>query len=130
MQEENRSYYDLEKRTFEFASAVRKFARAVPYSLVTQGDLKQVLRSSGSIGANYIEANESLSHKDFLHRTKISRKEAKETQYWLGLLQREMNQPSLLQMVHVLLGEVAQLIKIFSTIITNAQKDNVVAESD
>jgi four helix bundle protein len=49
-------------------------------------DIKQVVRSSGSVGANYIEANESLSKKDFLMRVKICRKEAKESRYWLRLI--------------------------------------------
>ena len=48
--------------------------------------LKQVVRSSGSVGANHIEANESLSKKDFLMRVKICRKEAKESRYWLRLV--------------------------------------------
>jgi four helix bundle protein len=49
-------------------------------------DIKQVVRSSGSVAANYIEANEALSPKDFLHRIKICRKEAKESRLWLRLL--------------------------------------------
>ena len=55
-------------------------------------DGKQVVRSSGSIGANYIEANEGLSRKDFIYRIKISRKEAKESKYWLNLIQTFDNQ--------------------------------------
>ena len=58
----------------------------MPKSIINQEILKQLVRSSSSIGANYIEANEALSKKDFLMRIKISRKEAKETAYWLKLI--------------------------------------------
>ena len=79
--------YDLEDRTLAFAKSVLTFVRKLPRSIANTEDIKQVVRSSGSIGANYIEANESLSKKDFLMRIKISRKEAKETRYWLSLLE-------------------------------------------
>lgn len=66
---------------------------------------KQVIRSSGSVGANYIEANESLGKKDFLFRIKICRKEAKETRYWLRL---------------ITVQEATELMKIFGSIITKS----------
>ncbi len=78
--------YDLEQRTFEFAKAVRAFVKTLPRTLANIEDGKQLIRSSGSVGANYIEANEALSKKDFRLRIKIARKEAKETRYWLRLL--------------------------------------------
>ena len=60
------NYDDLENRTLEFAARVRKFVKAIPYNLANIEDSKQVIRSSGSVGANYIEANESLGKKDFI----------------------------------------------------------------
>jgi len=78
--------YDLEERTFQFAKAVRLFVKTMPKTIANLNDGKQVIRASGSIGANYREANESLSKKDFLMRIKISRKEAKESTYWLRLI--------------------------------------------
>ncbi len=78
--------YDLEERTFEFAKAVRIFIKTLPKSTANYEDSKQLIRSSGSVGANYIEANESLGKKVFLMKIKISRKEAKEANYWLKLL--------------------------------------------
>jgi len=78
--------YDLEDRTFLFARDVRIFVGQIPKKLEVLDDLRQLLRASGSVGANYIEANESLSKKDFLLRIKICRKEAKEGAYWLKLL--------------------------------------------
>lgn len=78
--------YDLEERTFEFARDVRAFVKSLTRSIANIEDAKQVIRSSGSVGANYIEANEALSKKDFKMRIKISRKEAKESRYWLRLV--------------------------------------------
>ena len=84
---ENRSkHYDLEERTFVFARDVRAFLRRVPATLANIEDGKQLLRASGSVGSNYIEANEALGKKDFLMRIKISRKESKESRFFLRLL--------------------------------------------
>lgn len=71
--------YDLEERTFKFAKEMRAFVSILPRTISNIEDIKQLVRSSGSVGANYIEANESLGKKDFLMHVKISRKEAKET---------------------------------------------------
>jgi len=87
-----RKTFDLEERTFQFARRVRLLLKRVPRTIGNIEDGKQVLRSSGSVGANYIEANEALGSKDFLMRIKISRKEAKESHYWLRLIDLEGNQ--------------------------------------
>lgn len=84
--QENSKQYDLEERTLKFAKAVRIFVKTLPKNIGNIEDTKQLVRSSGSIGSNYIEANESLSKKDFVMRIKIARKEAKETLFWLKLL--------------------------------------------
>ena len=73
--------YDLEDRTYEFARSVRAFVKRLPRTICNTEDVKQVVRASGSVGANYIEANEALSKKDFRMRIRISRKESKETRY-------------------------------------------------
>jgi len=111
MTETKNSKFDLETRTFEFAKAVRKYAKSIKLTPLNIDDIKQVIRSSGSVGANYIEANESLSPKDFLHRVKISRKEAKETLFWLNLLEA----PDILKQ------EALELKKILSSIIEKAK---------
>jgi len=79
---------------------------------------KQVIRSSGSVGANYIEANESLSKKDFVMRAKICRKEAKESGYWLKLI--SCNQESESQK-EKLIQEATELTKIFGAIVTKSE---------
>ena len=78
--------YDMEERTYQFAKRVRALVKLLPRTLANIEDIRQLVRASGSVGANYIEANESCSKKDFLLRAKIARKEAKESRYWLRLL--------------------------------------------
>jgi len=77
----NSKRYDLEERTLAFAKAVLRFVKKAPRSIENNEIIRQLVRSSGSVGANYIEANESLSKKDFAMRIKICRKESKETAY-------------------------------------------------
>ena len=116
MQESNNSKkYDLEERTLKFAQRIRLFIKQVPYTLINTDDLKQLLRSSGSIGANYIEANESLGRKDFMMRIKISRKEAKESRYWLNLI--TSSDPLFLKEKNDLINESTELTKIFGAIV-------------
>jgi len=69
--------YDLEERTFVLAQRVRAFVRKLPRTVCNFEDVKQLVRSSGSVASNYIEANEALGKKDFLLHIKISRKESK-----------------------------------------------------
>ncbi len=108
--------YDLEDRTFQFAQEVRGFVRKVPKSLANIEDGKQLVRSSGSVGANYIEANDSLSKKDFIMRIKICRKEAKESKYWLRLIHTD-GQEELHATRKRLVKEAAELMNIFGAIL-------------
>ena len=78
---QNPKQYDLEERTFEFAKRIRAFVNKLSKTITNIEDGKQLTNASGSVGANYIEANESLSKKDFVMRIKICRKEAKESRY-------------------------------------------------
>ena len=78
--------YDLEDRTFEFARDVRNLVRKIPLDIPNKEDVRQLVRSSGSVAANYREANDNLSRKDFLFRVKVCRKESKESFMWLKLL--------------------------------------------
>jgi four helix bundle protein len=107
--------YDLENRTKEFAKNIRLFVKILPKTRGNFEDISQLVRSSGSIGANYIEANESLSQKDFVMRVKISRKEAKESAYWLDLIDTEDKKEIEIQR-QSLLKEAKELILIMSAI--------------
>ena len=82
---------DLQERTAQFAEAVRTLVRLLPRTLSNIEDVKQLVRSSGSVAANCIEANEALGDKDRLMRFRICRKEAKESQLWLRLLDAGQN---------------------------------------
>lgn len=111
----NSKQYDLEKRTLEFAKNVREFVKSLPKTIGNIEDGKQLVRSSGSVGANYIEANEALSKKDFVMRIKISRKEAKESNFWLNLVDVSGN-GDLEKRRLELLKESTELMMIFSSI--------------
>ena len=77
---------DLEERTFRFAEAVRAFVKQLPRTISNTEDVRQLVRASGSVAANWIEADEALSKKDFLMRVKICRKEVKESRLFLRLI--------------------------------------------
>jgi len=115
-QTSNSKQYDLEKRTFEFARRVRVFVKKLSRFTSNIEDSRQLVRSSGSVAANYIEANESLSKKDFAMRIKICRKEAKESRLWLRLcdpgVSKDLNKEQLL-----LIKEAEELTKIFGSIV-------------
>jgi len=114
---QNSKQYDLEERTLEFAKQVRKFIKNLPKTIGNFEDSKQLVRSSGSVHANFIEANEALSKKDFYHRVKICRKEAKESRSWLILIDTEKNS-GLEEESKKLIQESTELMKIFGSIIT------------
>ena len=117
-----RKVYDLEERTFRFAQRVRQFVKQLPRTTGNLEDGKQVIRSSGSVGANYIEANEALSRRDFVHRLRIARKEAKESRYWLRLL--DLNErPEARAECDALIREADELLRILSAIIRKAEAD-------
>ncbi len=108
--------YDLEDRTFEFAKRVRDFVKRLPRTIASIEDIKQLVRSSGSVGANYIEANEALSKKDFLMRVKICRKESKESKFWLRLLDLNID-PEIESDRNDLIQEATELNNIFGAIV-------------
>lgn len=110
--------YNLEPRTYEFAKRCRDYVKKLPRTISNIEYGKQLIRSSGSQAANYIEANEKLSQKDFVHRIKICRKEAKECILWLRLSipnsPDEKEQAALIQ-------EATELMKIFGSIYRKSQ---------
>lgn len=112
--------YDLEDRTLFFAESCRDFVKKLEKTLPNIEYSKQLIRSSGSQAANYIEANESLSKKDFLHRVRICRKEAKESRLWLKLIDTKDN-----TIIHEtredLIQESTELLKIFHTIVRKTE---------
>ena len=108
--------YDLEERTFQFAKNVRIWIKSLPKTIANVEDIKQLIRASGSVGANYIEANESLSKKDFVFRIRICKKEAKESGYWIRLILESNDNIAEEKNGKLLLQESIELKKIFSSI--------------
>jgi len=116
--EQNPKRFDLEERTFVFAKGCRAFIKTLPKTTGNFEDARQLVRSSGSVGANYIEANESLSKKDFVCRIKICRKEAKESRYWLRLV--EATDPTSAER-DMLVQEAQELMNIFGAIVRKSE---------
>ncbi|MAF20931.1 MAG: four helix bundle protein [Parcubacteria group bacterium] len=114
----NKPKFDLEERTTEFAKRIIQLSKALPKNIINNPLINQIIRSAGSIGANYREANDALGKKDFVHRIKISRKETKETLHWLELIE-EANQGFKPRMQE-LKREAQELRNILSSIATNA----------
>ena len=113
IQKSNAKPENLESRTFKFAKDCRDFIKALSSSITNIEYAKQLTRSSASVAANYIEANESLSKKDFLLRMRISRKETKESRMWLKLIETtQINEQERL------IDESTELLKILSAIIS------------
>ena len=112
--------YDLEERTFQFAKDVRLFVKSLPKTIANMEDGKQLIKASGLVGGNYVEANEALGKKDFLMRIRISRKEAKESAYWLRLI-NETNSLINTDKAQSLIQEANELKKIFSSILEKSK---------
>ena len=111
---QNSKPYDLGDRTLKFTKQVIAYVNELPRSIPNLEIGKQLVKSAASIGANYIEAEESLSKKDFAMRIKIARKEAKETKYWLNLGEPKEEQ---VKQKEILIQESTELMKIFGSIV-------------
>ena len=122
---QNSKQYDLEERTYQFAKRCREFVKKLPKTTGNFEDGKQLIRSSGSQAANYIEANEALSRKDFFYRIKICRKEAKESRLWSRLIDTGNTQDLEVERNN-LIQEAIELTKIFSSIISKDDENKKV----
>jgi len=116
MSENTNNYRDLENRTTDFAKRIIRLCKELPNDTINVRLIDQIVRSSGSVGANYREANEALGKKDFVFRLRIARKECKETEHWLQLIQ-EANQ-NMSKKMEGLFKECNEIRNILSAIIT------------
>jgi len=117
--ERDSKQFDPEGRTLMFAKKTRTFVKELPKTIAVLENGKQLIRSSDSVGANYIEANEALSKKDFIMRIKICRKEAKESRYWLRLIDSNGNEQE--HMRKELEQEASELMNIFGAILRKTE---------
>ena len=116
----DRSPTDIQQRTFDFAKRIVKLVDVLPRTLAATEIGRQLLRSGTSVGANVQEADAAESRSDFIHKLSIALKEARETRYWLALIDSTVlsNNPE----VQALIQESTELTKILFTIIANARK--------
>jgi len=114
--------YNLEERTAVFAESVIDFVKKIGVNSINKRIIEQLVGSSGSIGANYCEANESESRKDFIHKMAIAKKEIKETKHWLRLMSR--TNEKLENEAKILWQEAQELLLIFSKIIQSSKNNN------
>jgi len=110
--------YDLEDRTLEFSKEIIRLCKILPANTINFVLIDQVMRSGTSIGANYREANETETKKDFRFRIRICLRESKETFYWLELI-KEANPK--FQKTDILMSEAGELVKIFGKILDKAR---------
>ena len=122
MAESKKREYDLEERTAKFSENILDFARKIPKSVITVPLISQLVRSATSIGSNYCEADDAESRKDFKHKIGISKKEARETKYWLRLVAKA--EPSFAAEARVLWQEAKELHLIFNSIVHSTIKAN------
>lgn len=111
----SKSKYDLEERTAKFAEDVIELLQTLKENAINRPLISQLVRSSSSIGANYMEADAAESKKDFRHKIAISKKEAKETRHWLRLIAK--TNPECKDKCRNLWQEAHELLLIFSTIL-------------
>ena len=114
--------YDLEERTAQFAESIIDLVKKFMITPINKRLIEQLVGSSGSIGANYCEANESESRKDFIHKMAIAKKEIKETKHWLRLLAKAEN--NFKDELRKLWQEAQELLLIFSKIISSSKNKN------
>ena len=112
--------YDLEDRTARFGRAIIQFAKQVPENSVTRPIITQLVKSGTSVGANYCEADNAETRKDFKHKICICRKEAKETKHWLRMI--ETADHGLLDQIEKLFQEAKELNLIFNAIVNSTVK--------
>jgi len=115
---ENRKY-DLIERTAKFAEQIAMFCKSIPKDPVTIPIINQLVRAGTSIGANYCEADEASSRKDFINKATISKKEAKETKYWLRIIACTV--PGVRETSRILWREAHELNLILAAIVRNAR---------
>lgn len=113
--------YDLEERTALFGEAVIEFCLGLPANPVTAPIINQLVRAGTSVGANYCEADDAESKKDFRHKIALCRKEARETKYWLRMIAKAA--PSQKITARKLWSEAKQLHLIFVAIIRTTDRN-------
>jgi len=114
--------FDLEERTIKFSEQIIEFLKHLPQDTITKPLISQLVRSATSIGANYSEAEEANSKKDFINKVAIAKKETRETKYWLRIMSSTL--PETKEQARVLWKEAQELNLILAAIIRSASSKN------
>ncbi len=117
----NNHQFDLEERTARFAESIISLVRSIKITPYNKRIIEQVVGSGGSTGANYCEASEAESKKDFQHKISICKKEIKETKHWLRLLSR--TNPEKVEGIRIIWSEARELLLIFSKSLSSSKKE-------
>ncbi len=112
--ERTKDDFDLEDRTARFGEAVIAFAKTIPVSVVTAPLIPQLVRAGTSVGANYVEADDADSKKDFRFKIGLCRREARETKHWLRMIVAA--EPQMRDAARVIWQEAKELNLIFGAI--------------
>lgn len=115
MPNEKNPKYDLEERTAKFGEKIIEFAKEIPQNPITGPIINQLVKSGTSVGANYCEADDAETPRDFVHKIGICKKEARETKYWLRMVVKTV--PNLREKAKVLWQEAKELNLIFNSIV-------------
>ncbi|MDP3778585.1 MAG: four helix bundle protein [bacterium] len=115
MANEKNVKYDLEERTATFGEAIIRFTKQMPRDPVTLPIINQLVRAGTSVGANYCEADDADSKKDFVHKIGICKKEARESKHWLRMVATAC--PDLKNDLRPLWQEAKELNLIFNAIV-------------
>jgi len=117
MTNETQHKFDLEERTSKFAEAVIDFCKKVPITPITKNNIEQLIKAATSVGANYCEADDAQSKKDFVHKIALCKKESRETKYWLRIIAKTF--PECANEAKTFWREAQELNLIFAAIIRN-----------
>lgn len=112
--------YDLEERTAKFGEKVIKLTKKIQPTIVSRPIIIQLVKSSTSIGANYMEANGASSKKDFKNKIYLCKKEAQETKHWLRML--SVCLPEEKVSIDKIFQECQELILIFGKIVSTLRE--------
>lgn len=115
--------YDLEERTAKFGERIIDFSKKISPSPTTTPLISQLVRAGTSIGANFCEADDAETSKDFIHKIGICKKEARETKHWLRMIVKAI--PNLREEAKILWQEAKELNLIFNSIINKIRSKKV-----
>lgn len=111
--------YDLEERTAKFGEDIIEFAKKIPHNSVTASLINQLVRAGTSVGANYCEADNACSKKDFVNKISLCKKESRESKHWLRMIVKAVD--SLKDDAKKRLTEAQELNLIFAAIINKCR---------